>query len=372
MAALLLFPFPRRFIFILIGVSAFQCIKAQDSLHLQRAVLSILNQGVHWDTAKVPGIVVGVIDHDSTWVLGFGRVSKESDVKPDAETVFELGGASKIITAYLINAAIESGFFNLDSVVNSYLPDDQKTPFGAKTTILQLLTHTSGLPKIPEGLGSDGTDGAQPYENYTYEDFYAYLKNISAAPAPKYLYSHLGYVLLGSLWETNKEKLSAYLPGNTGKERFKAAWEKIAPFLKTKDWQPCQGYDPLGNPAECWKISTPFLYSLGMKGTINQWLDFLKYFNLSSDISYISLEKPLFPTNVDKNTWVSKAWHVVKEKNNNLICIQSGLSAGHSAFVAFNRSTKTGVVVLANGKTNMNRFGYLLLESLNNGWRRKS
>lgn len=66
------------------------------------------------------------------------------------ESEFNLFSASKAVTAMLVHELDDRGLLHLDDPVEEYLPD-----FGrlgkSKVTIRHILTHRSGIPKIPGG-----------------------------------------------------------------------------------------------------------------------------------------------------------------------------------------------------------------------------
>jgi CubicO group peptidase (beta-lactamase class C family) len=65
--------------------------------------------------------------------------------------------------------------------------------------LLQLATHTSGLPNYPNNLHS--SDPANPAASYTAQDLVSFLSthSLSTAPGSQFLYSNLGSGMLGSV-----------------------------------------------------------------------------------------------------------------------------------------------------------------------------
>jgi hypothetical protein len=53
------------------------------------------------------------------------------------------------------------------------------------------------------------------------------------------------------------------------------------------------------------------------------------------------------------------------------MAITSGYTNGNAVFMAFVKSTKTGVIVLTNSKNGHNKLGYLILKMMNRQWKRK-
>ena len=315
------------------------------------------------DTAELTGWVIGCIDHDSMWTFGYGRISKETKVKPDGNTIFEVGGVTKIFTSTVAQLMIKKGTLNENEPINTYLKTEQQFPLGNKITVLQLLTNTSGLPKLTDDQGDKEKSHDQPYENYTEGAFFESLKRLDSTnlKVGKYLYSHLNHAVL--------EKIITHQNGfydlqNIESQRF---MDTIYPSS--------QGYNPGQRAVSDWNFKETFKYSNGVKLNAKTILNFLKTQINATDTAQLAVfqdtQKPLFPTEMDKETFVGKAWHVIKHKKRANICLQTGSTNGHSAFVALVPATKTGVIVLTNSRLVQMKMGMLVLKILNDNWRRK-
>ena len=85
------------------------------------------------------------------------------------------------------------------AAVAKYLPKSVKMPTrnGKEITLLQLATHTSGLPDGPDNLDPKRADN--PYADYTVEKMYAFVSGykLTRDPGTKYEYSTVGMALLG-------------------------------------------------------------------------------------------------------------------------------------------------------------------------------
>src|SRR5581483_9287027 len=146
---------------------------------------------------KAMGMVVGVIDAKGRQVMAEGRVAAGSAHKPDANTVFEIGSATKVFTSLLLADMIERGEVKADTPVAELLPASVKVPArnGRVITLLDLSMQVSGLPRIPDNI--DASD-PNPYAKYTPDKLYAFLNGytLTRDPGDKYEYSNLGVGLL--------------------------------------------------------------------------------------------------------------------------------------------------------------------------------
>src|SRR5437667_1791437 len=76
---------------------------------------------------------------------GVGLANMEWNIPNTSETKFRLGSITKQFTATLILQLVEQGKIKLDGKLIDYLPDYRRDT-GAKITIHNLLSHTSGIP----------------------------------------------------------------------------------------------------------------------------------------------------------------------------------------------------------------------------------
>ena len=83
---------------------------------------------------------------------GFADLAKTKPMRPD--TIFWVASMTKLVTSASILALKDDGKVRIDDPVAKYLPEfkELRTPSGrpANLTLLQLLTHTSGLVEAPK------------------------------------------------------------------------------------------------------------------------------------------------------------------------------------------------------------------------------
>src|SRR5438270_7033208 len=101
---------------------------------------------------KAVGIVVGVIDRQGRRIISYGH-RNAGDVRPlDGDTVFEIASVTKVFTGLLLADMVEKKEVALSDPAAKYLtaaatrlPERN----GHLITLLDLATHTSGLPFMP-------------------------------------------------------------------------------------------------------------------------------------------------------------------------------------------------------------------------------
>src|SRR5205807_6659374 len=112
------------------------------------------------------GIVIGVVGPQGRSVISYGHRS-QGDPRPlDGNTGFEIGSVTKVFTAFLLADMVRKGEVALADPVAKYLPA-VKIPErnGRSITLLDLATHTSGLPFMPDELPAFDDPAATKYRS---------------------------------------------------------------------------------------------------------------------------------------------------------------------------------------------------------------
>ncbi|MEV6967083.1 serine hydrolase domain-containing protein [Hamadaea sp. NPDC051192] len=126
-------------------------------------------------------------------VAGAGTVlDRPADGASVANVQFRIGSISKTMTAVLLLQLRDQGLLSLDDLLYRHLPG---TPVGSNVTLRQLLAHSAGLQREPDGAWWERTDGGD------IEDLLAALtpEKLALAPHHGYHYSNLAYGLLGAV-----------------------------------------------------------------------------------------------------------------------------------------------------------------------------
>lgn len=152
------------------------------------------------DSEVALGLVVGVIDGERREVRGYGKARFDADGASDADTLFEIGSISKVFTGVLLAHAVLRGEVALTDLAQKHMPEGKTLPKtdANQICILDLVTHMSGLPRLPDGMDPRGDD---PYASFTKEALYdgACRSMLRNEPGSTYEYSNLGTALLGQI-----------------------------------------------------------------------------------------------------------------------------------------------------------------------------
>ncbi|MEA2327449.1 MAG: serine-type D-Ala-D-Ala carboxypeptidase/endopeptidase [Thermoanaerobaculia bacterium] len=295
------------------------------------------------------GIVVGVIDSTGRRVVAYGKTAK--DGKPvDADTVFEIGSITKVFTSLLLADAVKRGEVALTDPVSKYLPPDVKLPErgGKKITLVDLSTHTSGLPLFPSNVHPK--DPANPFADYTVAQLYEFLATVELPRdiGSKYEYSNLGGGLLGHVLArragTDYETLvRTRILQPLGMKSTAITLSKVM-----KD-RLAAGHDAGLQPASNWDL--PTLAGAGaLRSTANDLLTFVganigmeKSLLAPSMAAMLATRRPTgFP-----GLEIALGWHI-STLNGHEIVWHNGGTGGYRTWIGFDPKSRTGVVVLSN------------------------
>src|SRR5688500_8754988 len=116
------------------------------------------------DYNVVPGVLVGVIDGDSTFEFVFGR-----NIDPNG--IYELGSLTKPVVAWLGNEGLESLRMDRYVSVCNFLPDSLCTKEWRDITYDQIIEHKAGLMRLAPGIGEIETSVQDPYKDYSIDLF---------------------------------------------------------------------------------------------------------------------------------------------------------------------------------------------------------
>lgn len=207
-----------------------------------------------WNRADAPGCTAGVQYGDREYQRAWGMSNLEYGVPLGPGSVLESGSVAKQFTAAAIVLLAQDGKLSLDDDVRKYV--NEVPDFGATITLRHLLNHTSGLRDQWALYSLLGTPPGTMVHNIPGVLYLlSQQRMLNFAPGTEYLYSNMGYVLLGvvvsrastqSLESFTQDRLfkplgmtstqwredyRTVVPGRaTAYERFGAGWRQDMPF----------------------------------------------------------------------------------------------------------------------------------------------
>jgi CubicO group peptidase (beta-lactamase class C family) len=343
---------------------------AQDGFADDNGIKAFLHDNFD---GKSVGIVIGLVDEHGSRIFSAGGLDNGTKQTLNGDTIFEIGSVTKTFTTLLLQDAAVHGEVNLEDSISNYLPKSVRCPAygGKEITLLQLATHTSGLPEFPNNL-SPG-DGNQAYSRYTAEQLYNFLSGFTLMrePGTRWEYSNVGVALLAHI-----------LTLKTGTDYESLVMERICRPLKMESTRItltdemksrlARGHDPSGAPLPGQKFSVMNGAS-GLHSTAN---DLLKYVsaNLALGPNHSSLAPLMKLTQAPRSSAPPKHnitamdWldHGNEQPPGMRLLGHGGATTGYTAFIGFDPDRRRGVVVLLNQQTDgglrADSVGWLILE----------
>jgi D-alanyl-D-alanine-carboxypeptidase/D-alanyl-D-alanine-endopeptidase len=299
------------------------------------------------------GIVVGVIEPRKRRIVAYGSLERGDKRPPDGDTLFEIGSITKVFTALLAADMAQRGELKLDDPIAKYLPSTAKIPErnGRQITIVDLATHTSGLPRMPTNFRPK--DPEKPYADYSVEQLYSFLASYELPRdiGVKFEYSNLGFGLLGQ-----------GLARRAGMDYEKLVVTRICDPLGMKSTritlsEPLRKRLAPGHSADLVTVpewDNPTLAGAGgLRSSANDLLTFLAAMMGYADNplaaaqkTTLSISRPSGGAFMDSGL----GW-VIDTRGGGEIIWKNGGTGGYRTFIGYSPKTRIGIVALSNSST---------------------
>jgi D-alanyl-D-alanine-carboxypeptidase/D-alanyl-D-alanine-endopeptidase len=365
----------RHSVMVLILLTVAVGAKAQFSSFKENSITKYLRK------SGTRSLVIAVIKDTARTIKFYGKINKTGakNTVPDGNTVFEIGSITKIFTTFLLADLVSKDSISLNDSVVDFLPSNKNySERLKKISLLNLATHTSGLPRVTAlSLGNSFTfidaifNSFNPYRNYDEKKLLIDMRNphFASIPGDSYKYSNLGLGLLGyALTRAAKKNYDIMLRENI----FEPLMMKNT-SIRSQDIikdHLAIGHNSIGIRMPRWTFQDGMQAAGCINSCANDLLNFLEI-NLVDNNSHIRemlvlCQKTYFK--VDDNLEIGLGWHKSSRKDRDYSMIyHNGRTGGFSSFLGFNRESKTGVIVLSNCSRNVDSIGLDILDQLIHG-----
>ncbi len=339
----------RIWIFFFLLTPSAQSVTAQAD-QLQGEIAKIIRYETFIDFGIVPGLLVGVMDGDSTYICSFGQPM-------DKDSIYEIGSITKPVVAWLVDKLLDSLGLTRESSICQFLPDTLCDDRWKPITIAQLINHRSGLPKFPLDIGEVEESVLDPYAAYDLKHLTNDMEKMLPV-ADKYNYSHVSYAFFHWLFEraggmqayANRHLFSAKAMLHTG-------WN-------IPDDQIAQGHGFHSKVQPPWHVKA-FAPAMGLKSSLSDLLIFIRTVSaqLAPDEPALTsdLKKEMKVLNKAEEYKVIQGWFVVNA-GPYLAYYHTGRTGGHQVSITFSPTTRKGVIVISNGAAGSNNLSLLILD----------
>jgi len=302
------------------------------------------------------GMVLVMVRGREVAVKSYGETSPGSGRKPDINSLIRLCSLSKVMASDILLKLNAEGKVRLDDPLQRYAPRGRMVPqkAGAQTiTLLELATHTSGLPREVGAYPRQTPHFTFPDQPYRW-NWLAREKPV-AAPGSEALYSNVGYDLLGDALAAAAGKPYAQLlrerivlPLGLHETTLTPTKEQCARLMQgTGDEGPCTDTQASG--------ASGGVYSTG--ADMIRWLQYLLQtpgapaepktaFAVYKKPAELKLVKGL--NHAGEPTGIGTGWiQLGNAESPSMVMQKTGGGAGFETYVALNLKRQTGVFLAA-------------------------
>lgn len=146
----------------------------------------------------VVGLVAGYsINGDTKWQSALGYSDRENKTKMELTTITRPASIAKSMTAIAVMQLVEQGLIDLDTPIQTYIPD-YPTQEKTQITTRHLLSHTSGITGYKNGKEAQTT---KTYSTMAKAVDLFKNRKLLFEPGTRFSYSTYGYTVLGLLIE---------------------------------------------------------------------------------------------------------------------------------------------------------------------------
>lgn len=300
-------------------------------------------------------VVAAVIEpaSDGAVALRVSRASRCAGARRqalDGAVALEIGSISKTMTGTLLASLIAEGKLALEDPLAKVAPVPVPSFGGIEIRLKHLVTHTSGLPSIPEGLAL--VDPANPYAALTEEALWAALPGVPLARAPgaRWEYSNFAVMLLSSVIA----KASGGSYEDAARARIFAPLGMSGSYVATRPAgvSAAVGHRPGGVATSAWDFAPTMAGVGGVRATMDDMIRYAKAQLGDGDAAAVALVRathaavPLGEPRAEGDPEMGMGW-VRAPFNGRLLLLHDGGTGGFSSFLGFDEEARRAVVVLA-------------------------
>jgi serine-type D-Ala-D-Ala carboxypeptidase/endopeptidase len=340
----------------LLALSAATVAMSKPPADLQKKLDDFVKQGPG-------GAAIAWVDADGAVFVQSGTFDSNDSRAITPDTKFEIGSVSKVFTALLLAETERAGKVARNDPAAKYLlpPGDPAQASLAKITLLSLVTHTSGLPRMPTNMGADIAK-PDPYANYDRARLVEALRTDGpGAPVGKAVaYSNFGAAVLGealaAAWQTSyADALTQHVLVPLG---LKSTSLGLAGSPVPADLAP--GHVS-GKLVPNWTF-TAFAPAGALRSSARDLAVFLRACLGGENPLRGSIDATQQPQSAvdDLGGHIGLAWFFTDDPAVP-VAWHNGATAGSHSFVGFSRKTGVGIAILSNIQQGSEPLGFALL-----------
>jgi CubicO group peptidase (beta-lactamase class C family) len=337
-----------------------------DRNNLEAAIDAEVNKVM--SRGQFPGVVVGVYRDGRTFIKGYGTVKKETMKRPDGTTIFQIGSLSKLLTASLLQVLCDEGVVSIEATLGELIGSSVPLSAAAQqVTLKQLVTHTSGFPRIPRSLHNKMTNMASkddilldPYSYLVPQFIFEYLSTTEDKREPgRFEYSNFGMGLLAHVLEVVTGRDYESLVTEKVLAPFGMNGTSITPTSEIKEHL-AQGYTAKGTPTRPWTFAA--LAGAGaFYSNVQDMLMFIRA-NVEEDGAAAQLFQKMREPQFGGDSGIGWMQPTFFDRffGNQQVVWHNGMVGGYASYLSIDAQSKSGVVILTNQASATEMLGMML------------
>jgi serine-type D-Ala-D-Ala carboxypeptidase/endopeptidase len=327
-----------------------------SSQNMEESIDNIMEASIK--EQQLIGVVVGIVQPNSTLIRGYGTMRAGANITPDGSTMFELASIGKLFTTAAVQIGVNGNDFDWDDPIAKRLSSKIQMPISCKATLRNLATHTSGMPALPSNFLEKMTDEQNPYKNLSINDLYDYLTTCKEdKKIGEYEYSNFGMGVLGHILELKyrkkyediiKDEICAPL----------AMHNTTIALSPTQKAQLAQGYDEKGQPTPIWQDTV----LAGAGSFLSNAEDMVKFIQANLDEANSTISPQLMACHAPQMKGeTGLGWHIEDVIMSKQIWWHNGGTGGYSSYIAIDKNSKSGCIILSNSAKDITEIGKMLM-----------
>ncbi|BBN83180.1 hypothetical protein PA25_31650 [Pseudoalteromonas sp. A25] len=275
--------------------------------------------------------------------------------KVNEHALFEVGSLTKPMVATVASDLVQSHQWLLSEPIAKLLED--KTFTHHQYSLQQLITHTSGLPRLPSNFSP--ADMNNPYATYDTNQLLVALK-ATVGDSKAFEYSNYGYAVLAYLLT---KQLDGTLDTILNERLFKPLGMNntvmaLSTDNKHEEINLVGAQDYYGERVQPWQFDSLAGAGAAVSSLhdMQQWVSSYWRFEQSNPLLHQKMSATLTPLNEQMSYgWMRQFEHTYWH---------NGQTGGYASMVIFNPNKQQAVIVLAAGVANVTQIGMLLFNQL--------
>lgn len=313
------------------------------------------------------GVSIGIVKGDKEYYYSYGTTSNPANTNIDANSLFEIGSITKIFTSIILAQDVLQHKASLEDKVSRYFPDISNRELD-KVSLRDLVTHSSGLPRMATNFSASIKDEGNPYRSFGEQELKDYLSiaTLNWEPGVKYLYSNVGVGLMGYILSQQHHLGYESLVQQKVCHPF-GMYNTVMNFNGEQRKALALGHSN-GNIVSNWDFQDATAGQGALRSSAKDMVKFIKM-NLFPEQSpfkdAILLTQQLQFTDKNNGRQMGMGWHMGTFRNEKYL-EHTGGTGGYRSFICVLPESKMGIIVMSNSNNDVGALGSQILKMFYN------